>query len=175
MYLIKKNSYVIYFIPTSVTEIPFAFFKLLLNLKSQILIDRELRLKINKCSKHFANDDFVQNIVEFYLTLFADEKIANPELKEGFLRKVNILLEKQIIEEYFEDNEEIFESLIKGLLKDIKGDILSHSASRILLKLISPICFGYKVFTKNTLIQKKRYVFYSVKNTPSNNNNKSKK
>ena len=174
MYLIKKNSYVIYFIPTSVTEIPFAFFKLLLNLKSQILIDRELRLKINKCSKHFANDDFVQNIVEFYLTLFADEKIANPELKEGFLRKVNILLEKQIIEEYFEDNEEIFESLIKGLLKDIKGDILSHSASRILLKLISPICFGYKVFTKNTRIQKKRYVFNAVKNTPSNNNNQSK-
>jgi len=143
-------------------------------LKSQILIDRELRLKINKCSKHFANDDFVQNIVEFYLTLFADEKIANPELKEGFLRKVNILLEKQIIEEYFEDNEEIFESLIKGLLKDIKGDILSHSASRILLKLISPICFGYKVFTKNTRIQKKRYVFNAVKNTPSNNNNQSK-
>ena len=143
-------------------------------MKSQILIDRELRLKINKCSKHFANDDFVQNIVEFYLTLFADEKIANPELKEGFLRKVNILLEKQIIEEYFEDNEEIFESLIKGLLKDIKGDILSHSASRILLKLISPICFGYKVFTKNTRIQKKRYVFNAVKNTPSNNNNQSK-
>ena len=42
------------------------------------------------------------------------------------------------------------------------------------MKLISPICFGYKVFTKNTLIQKKRYVFYSVKNTPSNNNNKNK-
>ena len=168
MYLMKKNAYIIYFIPTSVIEVPFAFFKLLLNLKSQILIDREMRLKINKCSKHFINDDFVQNIVEFYLILFADEKIANPELKEGFLRKVNILLEKQIIEEYFEDNEEIFESLIKGLLKDIKGDILSHSASKILLKLISPICFGYKVFAKNARIQKKRYVFNSAKNTPNN-------
>ena len=169
MYLIKKNPYIIYFIPTSVTEIPFAFFKLLLNLKSQILFDRESRLKINKCSKHFANDDFVQNIVEFYLTLFADERIANPELKESLLKKVNILLEKQILEEYFEDNEEIFESLIKGLLKDIKGDILSHSASRILLKLISPICFGYKVFSKNLRIQKKRYVFNAIKNTTNNN------
>ena len=165
MYLIKKNSYIIYFIPTSVTEIPFAFFKLLLNLKSQVLFDKTLRTSINKTSKHFANDDFVQNIVEFYLLLFADEKIANPELKESYLRKVNLLLEKQIIEEYFEDNDKIFESLIKGLLKDIKGDVLSHSASKILLKLISPICFGYKVFSKNSRIQKKRYYFNSAKNT----------
>ena len=165
MYLIKKNSYIIYFIPTSVTEIPFAFFKLLLSLKSQVLFDKTLRTNINKTSKHFANDDFVQNIVEFYLLLFADEKIANPELKESYLRKVNILLERQIIEEYFEDNDKIFESLIKGLLKDIKGDVLSHSASKILLKLISPICFGYKVFSKNSRTQKKRYYFNSAKNT----------
>ena len=100
----------------------------------------------------------MKNIVEFYLTLFADERIANPELKESLLRKVNFLLEKQIIEEYFDDNEQIFESLIKGLLKDIKGDILSHSASKILLKLISPICFGYKVFSKASKIEKKLHL-----------------
>ena len=169
MYLVEINSYIIYFIPISVTEIPFAFFKLLLNLKSPILFDKALRTNINKCSKHFINDDFVQNIVEFYLLLFADEKIANPELKESYLKKVNLLLEKQIIEEYFEDNDKIFESLIKGLLKDIKGDILSHSASKILLKLISPICFGYKVFSKNSRIQKKRYLYNSAKNTIKTN------
>ena len=174
-YLVKKNPYIIYFIPTSVTEIPFSFFKLLLNLKSSILYDRNTRLVINKCSKHFANDDFVQNIVEFYLILFADEKIANPELKESLLKKVNLLLEKQILEEYFEDNDKIFESLIKGLLKDIKGDILSHSASRILLKLISPICFGYKYFSKNSRIQKKKYLYNAIKNTPTNQINDNKK
>jgi hypothetical protein len=175
MYLIKKNPQIIYFIPYSVTEIPFAFFRLLLNLKSTILFDKTLRMNINKSSKHFANDDFVQNIVEFYLLLFADEKIANPELKESYLRKVNILLEKQIIEEFFEDNDKIFESLIKGLLKDIKGDVLSHSASKILLKLISPICFGYKVFSKNSRIQKKRYYFNTAKtNIKSNQSNLSK-
>ena len=175
MYLVKKNAYIIYFIPTSVTEIPFALFKLLLNLKSPILIDSSVRVEINKCSKHFSNDDFVQNIVEFYLILFADEKIANPEIKEGLLKKVNLLIEKQILEEYFDDNEKIFESLIKGLLKDIKGDSLSHSASRILLKLISPICFGYKIFSKNLRIQKKRYLFNSVKNISVNNNQKNDK
>ena len=176
MHLIKKNPYIIYYIPTSVTEIPFAFFKLLLNLKSNILIDKNLRANINKCSKYFADDDFVQNIVEFYLKLFADEKIANPELKESLLRKVSLLLEKQILEEYFEDNEEIFESLIKGLLKDIKGDILSHSASKILLKLISPICFGYKLFSKSSRIQKKRYLFNTNKNLePINKENKDNK
>ena len=168
MYLIKKNPYMIYFIPTSVTEIPFSFFKLLLNLKSPFLFDRERRLEINKCSIHFSNDDFVQNLVEFYLILFADERIANPELKESLLRKVNLLLEKQILEEYFEDNDKIFESLIKGLLKDIKVDMLSHSASRILLKLISPIFFGYKVFSKNSRIQKKRYIFNDSKNSNKN-------
>ena len=169
MYLIKKNSYIIYFIPTLVTEIPFSFFKLLLNLKSRALFDIKTRAALNKSSKHFENDDFVKNIVEFYLTLFADDRIRNPELKESLLKKVNFLLEKKIIEEYYDDNELIFESLIKGLLKDIKGDALCHSASRILLKLISPICFGYKVFSKNSRYEKKIYVFNTSKNEISNN------
>jgi hypothetical protein len=170
MYLIKKNEYIIYFIPASMTEIPFAIFKLLINLKSMILYDSTFRQNINKCSQHFDNDDFVKNLVEFYLILFADEKIANPELKEGFLRKVNFLLEKQIIEEFYEDNNKIFELLIKGLLKDIKVDVLSHSASKILLKLITPICFGYKIFSKYNKKQKNKY-FY---NTNKNNQNTKK-
>ena len=170
MYLIKKNDYIIYFIPASMTEIPFAIFKLLINLKSMILYDSTFRQNINKCSQHFENDDFVKNIVEFYLILFADEKIANPELKEGFLRKVNFLLEKQIIEEFYEENNKIFELLIKGLLKDIKVDVLSHSASKILLKLITPICFGYKIFSKYNKKQKNKY-FY---NTNKNNQNTKK-
>ena len=170
MYLIKKNDYIIYFIPASMTEIPFAIFKLLINLKSMILYDSTFRQNINKCSQHFESDDFVKNIVEFYLILFADEKIANPELKEGFLRKVNFLLEKQIIEEFYEENNKIFELLIKGLLKDIKVDVLSHSASKILLKLITPICFGYKIFSKYNKKQKNKY-FY---NTNKNNQNTKK-
>ena len=152
------------------TEIPFAILKLLINLKSMILYDSTFRQNINKCSQHFENDDFVKNIVEFYLILFADEKIANPELKEGFLRKVNFLLEKQIIEEFYEENNKIFELLIKGLLKDIKVDVLSHSASKILLKLITPICFGYKIFSKYNKKQKNKY-FY---NTNKNNQNTKK-
>ena len=170
MHLIKKNNYIIYFIPISVTEIPFSFFKLLLTLKSKVLLDKSTRETINKSSKHFEKDDFVKNIVEFYITLFADERIANPELKESLLRKVNYLLEKQIIEEYFDENEQIFESLIKGLLKDIKGDILSHSASKILLKLISPICFGYKVFSKSSKVEKKQNLFNTNKIDSSINN-----
>ena len=42
MYLVKKNPYIIYYIPISVTEIPFSFFKLLLNLKSNIFLDKNL-------------------------------------------------------------------------------------------------------------------------------------
>ena len=150
------------------TEIPFAIFKLLINLKSLILYDNTFRQNINKCSPHFEKDDFIKNLVEFYLILFADEKIANPELKEGFLKKVNFLLEKQVIEEFYEDNNKIFELLIKGLLKDIKVDVLSHSASKILLKLITPICFGYKIFSKYSKNKKNRYLYNTVKNNPNN-------
>ena len=170
MYLMKKNQYIIYFIPSSMTEIPFAFFKVLFNLKSRILIDSTFRQNINKCSSHFEKDDFAENLVEFYLTLFADQKIANPELKEGFLKKISFLLDKQIIEEFYEDNNKIFELLIKGLLKDIKVDALSHYASKILLKLISPICFGYKIFSKYNKKQKSKYLF----NTNKNNQNAKK-
>ena len=168
MYLISKNEYIIYFIPASMTEIPFAVFKLLINLKSIILYDNTFRQNMNKCSPHFEKDDFIKNLVEFYLILFADEKIANPELKEGFLQKVKFLLEKQVIDEFYEDDNKIFELLIKGLLKDIKVDVLSQSASKILLKLITPICFGYKIFSKYSKNKKNRYFYNTVKNNPNN-------
>ena len=178
MYLIKKNDYIIYFFPISVTEIPFAFFKILINLKSPLFFDEEHRLNrlnINKCSKHFEKDDFIQNIVEFYLILFSDEKIANPELKESFLKKVNFLLEKKILEEFYEEDAQIFERLIKGLLKDLKGDSLSHNASKILLKIISPICFGYKVSSKHRKKEKNKYLFNTKKIVDKDKINKEKK
>jgi hypothetical protein len=40
MYLIKKNDFIIYFIPASMTEIPFSLFKLLINLKSIIIYEK---------------------------------------------------------------------------------------------------------------------------------------
>ena len=164
MYLTKKNKYIIYFIPSNIAEIPFSVFKLLMNLKYFTSNDVSIRLDENKFSKHFKDDDFVLNLIEFYLILFADYKIANPELKESYLNKVNFLLEKQIIEEYFDDDKSIFENLMIGLLKDIQTEALSQSASRIFLKIITPICFGYKFFTKNPKINKKRYIFNEAKN-----------
>jgi len=142
MWLKEQNKDILYFIPNCVIELPFALFKTLVKLHSKILSEPEFRKKINKDCEHFKNDDYIKNILKLYLYLFADNKIKNPELRENLLTKVNFMTKKQILMKFFDDDEEFFDNLIKGLLNDMTGDALSHYACRVLLKIIAPICFG---------------------------------
>jgi len=139
-----KNKYLIYFIPTNVVEFPFALFKTLFKLKSKLIFDSSYQQKINKNSIHFKNNDYIICILKFYLYLFQDETIANPEIREKLLNKINFLIKKNYFLSFFEKDEQLFDNLIKGLLNDIKGDSLSNQACKILLKIIYPFCFGNK-------------------------------
>ena len=143
-YLKDKNKYLIYFIPTNVVEFPFALFKTLFKLKSKLIFDSSYQQKINKNSIHFKNNDYIICILKFYLYLFQDETIANPEIREKLLNKINFLIKKNYFLSFFEKDEQLFDNLIKGLLNDIKGDSLSNQACKILLKIIYPFCFGNK-------------------------------
>lgn len=143
-YLKDKNKYLIYFIPTNVVEFPFALFKTLYKLKSKIIFDSSYQQKINNTSIHFKNNDYIICMLKFYLYLFQDETIANPEIREKLLNKINFFIKKNYFITYFEKDEQLFDNLIKGLLNDIKGDSLSNQACKILLKIIYPFCFTIK-------------------------------
>lgn len=150
-YLKNLNDKIIYFIPNCVIELPFAFFKILILLKSRIFFNKDERNKINATSINFKSDDYIQLIINFYLYLFSDNTILNPEIRENLLLKVNFFLKNKELINYFE-NEYALESLIKGLLNNINSDSRSLYASKILLKIITPICFGHEKQSKRNLI-----------------------
>lgn len=113
-----------------------------------------LRDNINNKCKYFVQDNFLYQIILFYTTLFNDQNIANPELKENFINKIHYFTKKKKFLNLYESNEDLLELLIKGLLKYMAIENMCHYASEIMVKIIKPSCFGQNLenFEKMALI-----------------------
>lgn len=142
LHVLKENKLYLYYIPKSLIEIPFNVFKFLHKIKSPYLMDKNLRNGANGSNELFVNDDFFSELVYFYTLMFSDPTIANPEIKESLIAKINYLLKKDEINQIFEENKELFENLIRGLLNYMSVESYSHITCDILVKIIKPICFG---------------------------------
>lgn len=164
-WLMKQNKVIIYFVPTKVIEVPFACFKLLVLLNSSILTDNTFRGTLNKSSRYFAEDDYKEAIISFYLILFKDESIINPEIREGLLEKINFFTKNKDLISLVEKIENGFDFLMNGLLSDMKNENLSFAASRVLYEMIFPICFGSEKKEYNSTLIAKVTNYFS-KNIP---------
>jgi len=92
--------------------------------------------------------------------MFNDTKIANPELKEGFINKISYFLRKKKLLKYFEQNEELLEMLIKGLIQFMTNDTYCHLASENMVKIIKPSCFGQNFKNKKGQLIKVVKMFF---------------
>ena len=140
--LIKQNRYVVYFIPKSVLDIPYEILKFFLKIKSKIIFDDQFRTDVNNSSPLFKNDDFISEIVYFYTLLFSDNTIANPEIKENLILVIKYFMKKKSILKIYEEQKELTEFLIKGLLNYMSMESLFHIACEIIVKIVKPSCFG---------------------------------
>ncbi len=141
-YIKEKDPNLFYFLPTMMVEMPFIYYKLLYDLKSRVLYDDKLRKEINSCSKHFAKDDFCNQIINFYLFIFGDKNINHPEIREKLLDRINFFTKGKNFFKFFEKFPNAFDYLMNGLLNDMNVDSLSYFSSKVLYKLIRPVCFG---------------------------------
>jgi hypothetical protein len=140
--LLRKNKYIVYFMPKSVFDIPFDIFRFLHKIKAKILYNSDLRKEVNQSSPHFINDDFTFEIVYFYTYLFGDQTIANPDIKESLIMKIKYFMKKKEISKIYEENNEVIEYLIKGLLNYMSIESLCHISCEIMVKIIKPMSFG---------------------------------
>jgi hypothetical protein len=140
--MVRKNKNIIYFIPRLILDIPFEMFKLLYKIRSSSLYNKDHRQKVNLQSPHFNEDKFTYEIAYFYTLLFSDMNIANPEIRESLIYKIKFLMKKKKTSELFEKHNELIDFLIKGLLKYMTIESLSHIACEIMVKIVKPICFG---------------------------------
>ena len=160
LWIKDKNPKMLYFVPIIVAELPFSFFRLLMKLRSKTIFDAAVRAEINKSSIHFEKDDYVQSIIEFYIYLFSDKTIANPELREKFLYKVNFFIKKNSSFLNVNGNESLFNNLINGLMNDIKVESLSLASCSVLLSIVGSMCLGYEEKCVGNEIIKKVVQYY---------------
>lgn len=149
LWLKNQDPKILYFIPILVIELPFSIFKVLAKLNSQVLFNSDVRAELNQSSIHFKNDDYIQSIIQLYIFLFSDKSIANPELREKLLTKVNFFIKKNNWFSFVDLKESIYVNLLVGLMNDIKVPSLSHYACTILLTIVAPLCVGYEDRTNN--------------------------
>jgi hypothetical protein len=140
--MIRKNRNIVYFIPKLLLDIPYEIFKLLYKIRSFSLSNKEYRQKLNSQSEHFKEDRFLYEIAYFYTLLFSDMNIANPEIRESLIYKIKFLMKKKKTAELYEKHNELVDFLIKGLLKYMTIESLSHIACEIMVKIVKPICYG---------------------------------
>lgn len=145
--LSKENKEIIYYIPKSVMQIPYEIFRLLVHIKTPFIKSSEARI-VNVDFPFSKEDNYVYQILYFYCQLFNDSNIANPELRENFMGKISFFLKKKFLMKEFDQNQILLEMLIKGLMKNMTNDIMSHYASQNMVKLIKPSCFGEKNATE---------------------------
>jgi hypothetical protein len=142
--MIKENKEVLYFIPKSIMQIPYEIFKLLVVIKSPLLKIESERTKANQGFYIFQEDNYLYEVLYFYCYLFNDDKINNPELKEGFINKIASFLKNKKLLRIFQSKKDLLEMLMKGLLKYMANEMMCHYASENVVKIIRPICFGEK-------------------------------
>jgi hypothetical protein len=153
--LIRKNYPIVYFIPRSIMDLPYDIFKFLLKIRSQVLINKDIRKELNrKLGLKYSEDKFTLEIMFFYTSLFSDQKIANPEIKELLISKIEYFINKKALSKTIEENYNLLELLIKGLLNYMSSESLSHVACEIIVKIIKPMCFGTNFinFEKGALV-----------------------
>jgi hypothetical protein len=110
----------------------------------------------------FTSDDkLIYNTLLFYTTLFNDEKIANPELKEKFIRRIQELLKQDYILKFYERDNTLLELLLNGILKYMALDGFFSMSSSLMIKIVFPACFSEheKNNERSNLIKVTKYFF----------------
>ena len=119
--------------------------------KSKILYDDEYRRKINKQCDLFKNDDFLESLLNLYITLFEDKRLSKYDsLVESLGWKIFLFLREEksrkiIIKRYY---------YIEFIMKGISNIMTKNNADRIILRILTIIhkTTNEKEFTKEEIL-----------------------
>ena len=122
--------------------------------------------KANKLDIFESKNKFCHTILKFYLTVYATDKIKNPELRESF----NSVVFNFVNSQYYLDilnSGVLIEFFIKGILIDIDKYFLSQMATTNILKLVDR-------FSLTDIKSRESRDFLSLENFKTFSQNKSK-
>ena len=149
--ILKGNILNVILLPLYLVDFPFQIAQLMLIFKSKILYDDEYRRKINKQCDLFKNDDFLESLLNLYITLFEDKRLSKYDsLVESLGWKIFLFLREEksrkiIIKRYY---------YIEFIMKGISNIMTKNNADRIILRILTIIhkTTNEKEFTKEEIL-----------------------
>ena len=141
--IVKGNKLNVLLLPLYLVDFPFQIAQLMLIFKSKIIYDDEYRRQLNKKSDLFKNDDFIETLVNLYITLFEDERFSQYDhLIESLGWKIFLFLREEksrkiIINRYY---------YIEFIMKGISNIMEKTNSERIILRILTIL---HKTTNKN--------------------------
>ena len=121
-------------LPLYLVDFPFQIAQMMLIFKSKIIYDDEYRKELNKSCELFEDDDFLESLIELYITLFEDPILSRYDaLVESVGWKIFLFLREEksrklIIKKY---------NYIEYIMKGISNIMNKNNAERIILRLLT--------------------------------------
>ena len=123
--------------------------------KNKILYDDEYRKEINKKSDLFKNDDFLESLLELYITLFEDKRLAQYDLLiESLGWKIYLFLREEKSRKIIIKNNHYIEYIMRGI-----ANIMNRKFSeRIILRILTIIhkTTNDKEYTKEEIAEEEK-------------------
>ena len=154
-YVLSRNKIYILFLPLYLMDFPFQIAQMMLIFKSKILYDDEYRKEINKSSKLFSKDDFLESLIELYITLFESKTLCQYDnLVESLGWKIYLFLREEKSRKIIIKNLEY----IKYIMKGVSNIMTKKYSERIILRILLMLhrTTDEKEFTKEQIEEEEK-------------------
>ena len=154
-YVLSRNKIYILFLPLYLMDFPFQIAQMMLIFKSKILYDDEYRKEINKSSKLFSKDDFLESLIELYITLFENQTLSQYDnLVESLGWKIYLFLREEKSRKIIIKNLEY----IKYIMKGVSNIMTKKYSERIILRILLMLhrTTDEKEFTKEQIEEEEK-------------------
>ena len=153
--ILKGNKLNILLLPLYLMDFPFQIAQIMIIFKNKILYDDEYRKEINKKSDLFKNDDFLESLLELYITLFEDKRLAQYDpLIESLGWKIYLFLREEKSRKIIIKNDHYIEYIMRGV-----ANIMHRKFSeRIILRILTIIhkTTNDKEYTKEEIAEEEK-------------------
>lgn len=114
-------------------------------------------------SKQEESDRFIYSVLKLYTTLFSDEKIKNPDIKENLIGKIQKFISNKTILKYYEKDQDLLNMLLLGILKYMSIENMCYTSSELMVQIIKPLCFNENSsMTENSKMTEVTKIFFET-------------
>ena len=153
--VLSKNKLYILFLPLYLMDFPFQIAQMMLIFKTKILYDDEYRKEINKSCDLFLKDDFLQSLIDLYITLFEDKTLSQYDnLIESLGWKIYLFLREEKSRKIIIKNSDY----IKNIMKGVSNITEKKYSERIILRILVMLhrTTNEKEFTKEQILEEEK-------------------